>query len=312
MEKLSIMRTLKGLVLMSRPLFHTVGVFPFILGTLLAYRVHGIFHAPVFVWGIIAVILIMLSTYYNGEYCDIVEDRIIMNTTGRTIFHAGTGILVKGVLSYKYAKIAGYITLILAVFIGLIIQFYYKTGPLTIPLGIIGILSGFFYSKMPLRWVAKGIGEILIGICYGWLPVAVSFYIQLGMIDSVVHYVSLPIACTIFNVILINEFPDYHADLIVKKNNLVIRLGKEKAAYLYILITAIACVSYVLSIKQGIPSIALILYAPIFIISLIAVLMMLGRKYRERKLLEIMCGLTVVTNIGTTLSYIIALWWRGM
>jgi 1,4-dihydroxy-2-naphthoate octaprenyltransferase len=311
MEKLSIMRTLKGWVMMSRPPFHTVGVFPFILGTLLAYRIHGVFHAPVFVWGVIAVILIMLSAYYNGEYCDIVEDRIL-TPMGRSIFHGGSGIVATDVLSYKYAKIAGYITLILAVFIGLIIQFYYKTGPLTIPLGIIGILSGFFYSKMPLRWVAKGIGEILIGICYGWLPVAVSFYIQLGMIDSVVHYVSLPIACTIFNVILINEFPDYHADLIAKKNHLVIRIGKEKAAYLYILITAIACVSYVLSIKQGIPSIALILYAPIFIISLIAVLMMLGRKYRERRLLEIMCGLTIVTNIGTTLSYIIALWWRGM
>jgi len=308
MEKPSMLTTIKGLVIMSRPPFHSVGVLPFLLGALLAYRMYGVFHVAVFVWGIIAVILIMLSTYYNGEYSDIVEDRLL-TPMGRSIFHGGSGIVATDMLSDIYAKKAGYVTLILAVLIGLIIQFYYKTGPLTIPLGIVGILSGFFYSKMPLRWVAKGIGEILIGICYGWLPVAVSFYIQHGTIDSIVHWVSVPIACTIFNVILINEFPDYHADLIAKKNHLVIRLGKEKAAYLYIVVAAIAWVAYLLSIQQGIPPIALIVYSPIFIVSLIAVFMMFGKKYRERRLLEIMCGLTIVTNLGTTLSYIIALWW---
>lgn len=45
-----------------------------------------------------------------------------------------------------------------------------------IPLGIIGILSGFFYSKMPVRWVTRGVGEVLIELCYGWLPITVSYY----------------------------------------------------------------------------------------------------------------------------------------
>jgi len=306
----SIITIIKGLILMSRPPFHSVGVLPFMLGTLLAYRIYGAFHMPVFIWSTVAVILIMLSTYYNGEYCDIVEDRLL-TAMGRSAFHGGSGIIAEDVLSYKYAKIAGYVALVLAVIIGLILQFHYKTGLWTIPLGVIGIISGFFYSKMPVRWVARGIGEVLIGICYGWLPVAVSFYIQSGTIDSIVYWVSFPIACTIFNVILINEFPDYHADLIAKKSHLVVRLGKEKAAYLYVLITVIAWVTYVLSVRQGLPSIALVFYAPIFMVSLSVVIMMLCKKYLDRKLLEIMCGLTIVTNLGTTISYIIAVWYRG-
>jgi len=61
--------------------------------------------------------------------------------------------------------------------IGLILQFYYKTGPWTIPLGVIGMITGFFYSTPPPRWVKRGIGELLIGFCYGWLPVAAAFYL---------------------------------------------------------------------------------------------------------------------------------------
>ncbi|MCX7966509.1 MAG: prenyltransferase [Syntrophorhabdaceae bacterium] len=112
--------------------------------------------------------------------------------------------------------------------VGLIIQFYFKTGTWTIPLGVFGILSGFFYSMMPIRWVARGVGEILIGLCYGWLPVSVSFYLQIGEFNHIIHWVSIPIACTIFNVILINEFPDYPADIIAKKSNLVVRYGKKR------------------------------------------------------------------------------------
>lgn len=48
----------------------------FLLGTLLAWKMDGIFQLPIFILGIIAVVLIMLCTYYTGEYCDVLEDRL--------------------------------------------------------------------------------------------------------------------------------------------------------------------------------------------------------------------------------------------
>jgi 1,4-dihydroxy-2-naphthoate polyprenyltransferase len=302
--------TINAWIKLSRLPFHLVGIFPFLLGTYLSYRTYNQFNLPVFAFGLAAVILIMLCTHFGGEYCDIIEDRLTA-TMEKNAFSGGSQIIAQNVLPHEYANIASHIALLLVIIIGLIIQFYFNTGKWTIPLGIIGLVSGYFYSQMPIRFVAKGVGEILIGFNYGWLPVAVSYYLQSGMIDNIVHWISLPIACTIFNVILINEFPDYPADLISKKNNLVVRLGKEKAAYLYIFMSIASWFTFVLSLKQGLPFYALIFYAPIFLISLFVTVMMIKKGYLNRKLLETMCGLSIVMNLGTVLSYIVAVWLKG-
>jgi len=40
---------------------------------------------------------------------------------------------------------------------------------------------------------------------------------------------------------------------------------------------------------------------------------MMGRKsYLDRKLLQVMCGLTIVTNLGTSLAYILTIWTKGL
>lgn len=295
---------------LSRPPFHLVGVFPFLLGGILSWRIYNSFKWGVFAWSVSAVILIMLSTYYTGEYHDLKEDRLSADMD-RNIFSGGTQVIVKSMLPHKLAGTAGYITIALACLIGIVLQFYYKTGPWTIPLGVMGMLAGFFYSTPPVRWVTRGLGEVMIGFSYGWLPVAVSFYLQSGSIDSIVHWVALPIACTIFNVILINEFPDYPADLIVKKNNLVVRMGKNRAAFLYVSATIVAWITFALSVKQGLPSIALIFYLPVFIVSLILVILMFQKKYLNKMALETICGLTITVNLGTSLCYILAVWHGG-
>lgn len=305
-DALSRSETIKGWIRLSRPPFHLVGVFPFILGAVLAWRMYGTFNWPVFIWSLIAVVLIMLTTYYGGEYHDFREDKLSAEME-RNPFSGGSQVLVEGRLPRGHAKTAGYITLALAGAIGLLLQFYYKTGPWTIPLGVAGMVSGFFYSRPPLRWVKRGIGEILIGFCYGWLPVAVGFYLQTGTINSIIHWISIPIACAIFNVILINEFPDYPADLIEGKKNLVVRFGKDVSAFIYIAMVVISWIGFSLSVVFGVPLVTIFLYLPIFILSLIVVISMYKRHYLDRKRLEKMCGLTIAINLGTSLIYILGI-----
>ncbi|HOJ44129.1 MAG TPA: prenyltransferase [Syntrophorhabdaceae bacterium] len=304
---ISITNLIAGFIKMSRPPFHTVGVLPFLLGATMAYRMNNVFNLSLFLLSTIAVILIMLSTYYNGEYSDIKEDRLSF-IHGKSAFAGGTQVIAQGMLPRSYAKIASYISLGLTIIAGLVIQFYFKTGIWTIPLGIVGILSGFFYSMMPIRWVSRGVGEILIGLCYGWLPVAVSYYLQVGEFSHMVYWVSLPVACTIFNVILINEFPDYPADLMAKKSNLLVRYGKTKGGILYIFMTVASWIFFVLSVHKGVPKTALMFYAPVFLIMVFLNIMVLLKKYENRKTLEVLCGLTLTVNLGTTLAYVLAYW----
>jgi len=302
---------IKGWLQLSRLPFHLVGVLPFILGAALAWRTYGVFNWPVFIWSTIAVVLIMLSTYYGGEYHDLAVDKLSASME-RNAFSGGSQAIVNNLLPHKQAKIASYIAIVLAGVIGLILQFYYKTGPWTIPLGIIGMIAGFFYSAPPLRWVKRGIGELLIGFCYGWLPVATAYYLQAGTIDNIVHWISIPIACTIFNVILINEFPDYPADMIEGKKTLVVRLGKNAAVYLYIAVTLIGCLAFGLAVRRGLPAVTLLFYLPVFVIAVLIIAMLFKKDYLDRKRLELLCGLTIVVNLGTSLVYTLAVVLRSL
>lgn len=297
---------LKGWIQLSRPPFHLVGILPFALGAIAAWHAYDLFHWPIFLLSTLAVVFIMLATYYAGEYYDFRVDQLSAEME-RNIFSGGSQALVMGLLPMEHARIASIVALILAGGVGLILQFVLHTGPWTIPLGLVGMIAGFYYSTPPFRWVQRGIGELLIGFCYGWLPVATSFYLQVGRIDPIVHFLSLPIAFTIFNVILINEFPDYPADQIEGKRNLVVRLGRERAAYVYVAAAVAAALSGMMA-TQMLPLVALPLYLPIAILTLLVAGMILRKDYRDRKKLEQMCALTLVTNLGTALAYILALW----
>lgn len=295
-------KQITGWLKAARPPFHTVGVMPLAVGSILAAKTADVFSWPVFIWSAIAVVLVMLSTYLNGEYHDMVEDRI-SGETGKSAFAGGSQSMFDGSVKHGSVRIAGYAAILLAIAIGLLLQFYYHTGVWTIPLGALGGFMGFFYSKPPLRLVNSGLGEIMIGFCYGWLPVAVGFYLQAGYISDMVHWISIPIACSIFNVILINEFPDYLGDATANKRNLTVRFGRNIAARIYISANVLSWVFYFLSVKSGAVSEALLYYVPIFLIGLFANMMVVTEKYLDRNKLEIICGSTIVTNLGTSLVY---------
>ena len=295
---------LKNIFSMSRPPFHIVGVMPFVLGTVLANRLTGLFSLPVFLIATFAVIMIMLLTYYNGEYYDIKEDTL-SGKGDKNLFSGGSQVIAQKRLPRKYARIGSYIALALAVIAGFVLQFYYKTGIWTIPLGALGIFLGYFYSSPPLRWVSRGAGEIFIGFCYGWLPVAVAFYIQTQGFDPLASWISIPVALTIFNVILINEFPDYSADKQAGKRNILVRLGKSRSSFIYIAATVLTWVFLGLSIFAGIPLLAIYIFIPFFLVSCFIIVSLMKKAYLEHKKLEMLCGLTIIINIGLTLSLIL-------
>lgn len=292
-------------IILSRPAFHTVGLFPFLLGTLLAYRLGGTFKGEVFVWGIIAVILIMLSTYWAGEYFDREGDAISL-LIHRNRFAGGTRLVPGGRVKERLPFIGSIVSFLLAGVIGVMLQFVYKTGPWTLVLGGVGALSGFFYSTEPVRLVKRGLGEIFIAFCYGWLPVAAAFYIQTARIEPIIHWLWLPIGSSVFNVILLNEFPDYEADRATGKKNLLIRLGFEKGTFLYNVMNILTVFTLAASPLFGVPTKVLLFFLPFAIMAGYLSISMVRRDYLKPKKLEVLCGLNIAVNLGASLSYILA------
>ena len=297
---------LKNWFLLSRIPFLSVLIAPYVLGALLASRLLGRFNWPVFWLGLWGALLMQLIAHYSGEIYDVAEDRLSV-TLEKNFFTGGSGVLVENLISPKKVRNLILAILLFAMAVGLILQFYFKTGKWTLALGFSGILCAYFYSKPPLRLVSRGIGEIIIAYSFGWLAVNSGFYLQASRLDILATWVCLPIACSVVNIILINEYPDYPADKQKLKRNILVRIGKEKGAVLYAGLVAGGVGAFFLALVKGLPVPAAIFYLPVLIISVSLAYQMLQGAYADRKSLEKICGLTILVNLGTSLSCILGL-----
>jgi 1,4-dihydroxy-2-naphthoate octaprenyltransferase len=288
---------------LSRPPFHLVGVLPFVLGNVLAWQQGQGFDWLIASLGCAAVVLIMLATYYSGEYFDYEVD-LLSARMSRNRFSGGTQVLQSGGIERRNAFRASLVSLGLAGGLGCIIQFALGAGPLTIVLGAAGMAAGFFYTTKPVQWSYRGVGEIIIGFAYGWLPIASAYYVQTGDFSATAAWVSLPIGFSIFNVILINEFPDYPADRAAGKRNLVVRFGPDRMVYLFALASAAVWVTSAYAAYAAFPALALSFFTPIFLVSALSTVQALKGGYRDARTLERICAMTLVVNLGTTLYFI--------
>lgn len=300
----SLAATLQDWFRLSRPPFHTVGIFPFILGTLLAYKFNAVFNGEIFILGISGVILVMLSTYHSGEYFDYKVD-LIAGRFHNNQFAGGTRTLQKGKISRTIPLWTSIVSVVAALFIGFILQFGYKTGTYTLLLGCLGALPGFFYSTEPVRLVKRGVGELFIGFCYGWLPIASAYYIQTGAIAPLINIMWLPIGLSIFNVILLNEFPDYEADVATAKKNLLYRIGKAKGILVYIVFAILTSLAMFAAPTWGVPFKIIYFYLPFFLVSLYIIFQLFRGAQEDARKLEILCGLNIAVNLGITLAFLL-------
>ena len=285
--------------------FHSVGVLPFVLGTVLAWRERDSLRWDVLAWGVCGVTLVMLATYFAGEYWDYDED-VLSGRAGHSRFSGGSQVLQRGLLPRHAPLWASLVSVSLALGVGLVLQLGYHTGRYTLPLGLVGLLGGFFYSTRPVRWVGRGWGELWIAFCYGWLPVAVGYYLQAEGFTPLVHWLAAPIGLTIFNVILLNEFPDYAADSVAGKANLTVRLGRERAALVFGLASVLSWLAMWLSLREGVPLLAAWAYLPVLGASMALVMLVLMGRWRDRATLEKLCAANLLVNLGTTAAYIVA------
>ncbi len=292
--------------LLSRLPFLSVMILPYILGALLAGYPEGRLNWPVFLIGLFACSMVQLAAHYSGEVYDLAEDRLSVNLE-KNFFSGGSQILVKNLIGSKHVKRLIWAVLLLAVILGVILQCYFKTGRWTLSLGISGIVCAYFYSKPPLRWVSRGTGELVIAYAFGWLPLNTGFYLQSAHFDILGSLISLPIACSVVNMILINEYPDYPADKLVLKLNLLLRLGKERGAMLYAWLVVVTLVTFFVALVKGLPLPAGLFYLPWLILSLYLAYQMVSGAYRNRQNLVKICALTILVNLGISLSCILGL-----
>jgi 1,4-dihydroxy-2-naphthoate polyprenyltransferase len=206
------------------------GVLPFLLGAVIAWSRGYAIDWQILLLSSVAVLCVMLMTFLVNEYYDYDTDAANQN------YHklsGGSRVLPMGFIRRRYALVAAGVFAGIAAGIGLWLYLVMKTGPLTLPLGALAMVTGYIYTAKPFKLSYRGWGEISIWFACGWLATIMGYYLQTGDISMLASLVSLPGAFSVFSVILINEIPDLASDGLSGKRNLAVRLGAKRAAWLY-------------------------------------------------------------------------------
>lgn len=214
--------------------FLTATLVPVCLGTAYAWYITSNFSFTYFFLTLLGISFLHLGTNLTNDYFDHKTKNDWINKTP-TPFSGGSRVIQESLIKPCSILTAAIIFFTLGSIIGLYLNSLLK-GNVILALGAIGVFCGFFYTASPLKMGYLGIGEFLVGLCFGPLVALGSFYVQTETLLLNAFLVSLPVGILIALVLYINEFPDYEADKKVGKKTLVVLLGKRRAAKIYIIL----------------------------------------------------------------------------
>ncbi|TFF92460.1 prenyltransferase [Candidatus Thorarchaeota archaeon] len=237
-------------------------IVPIFIGTAVAFGLQGVFHLDLFLLTLAAGIFLHWGADVTNDYFDHTEGLTgsdDVNVEFIRPYSGGSRTIQQGLLTPREVAIGAIVCYAVAGVIG--IYLVIRLGWVILGLGLIGAFFGLFYSTPPIRLVKRGIGELVIGVVFGFLMVVGAYYVQVQtpiplqwplIIPFQVFFepafVSVPASILIALVLYINEFPDYVADRDAGKRTFVVRLGRRLASRGYALFMAFVYASIVIMV----------------------------------------------------------------
>lgn len=247
----------------------TTTMLPFLLGAVLAWAFGHPIDCVVLAISLLAVFLLTDFCFVLNAcsvYADLKQKGIDFgHVEGTSTLHSTAvsgrfDALVKGRISVKQAVTGAYLCVLAALPLGVLLQFHFKTGVLTLPLGLLGIFIAYGYSR-GLRFSYHGLGEIALTAGVGWLTVFSGYYLQAHQVSWLPTVVALPWMIDVFKLKLTREIPDFDCDLAINRRNLAIRLGKTTTASLYLPLTVCSWLAFVPILFLDVPYVGFVLLA---------------------------------------------------
>jgi 1,4-dihydroxy-2-naphthoate octaprenyltransferase len=203
--------------------FLYAGLLPYLLGAAWAWAMLGAFQPALFWTGLAGILLAVVGVEAFNEYFD---SRM---GTDRVFDPEDTPPMSRAVLWLGVAAFAA------ALGVGLHLTAV-AGWPVLLFAGLGGIAAAFYVAP-PIRFAYRGLGEAVIALSYGPLMVLGSVYLHAPTLAPGVVVpallASLVPGLLIMALAVTNAIPDFHQDRLVGKRNLVVRLGRERAVWLY-------------------------------------------------------------------------------
>ena len=230
--------------------FLYAGLLPYLLGAAWAFGMVGAFDAGLFWLGLLGVLFSVIGVEAFNEYFDsrLGTDRVF---NPEDVDPISDTVLWLGIAGFVCAFVIGaYLTWLI--------------GWPILAFALAGGAAAVFYVAPPIRWAYRGLGELTIGLSYGPWMVLGSLYLQTGTLSWPALWASLLPGLLIMALAVINAIPDFHQDRLVGKRNLVVRVGRYRAVWLYTALAAAGLATVVTGVAAGI-------FAPTGLVTLLAV-----------------------------------------
>ncbi len=222
--------------------------------------------------------------------------------TLKTPFSGGSGTLVSKPYLGRYALIIGLLSAFVVIMIG--IYFINQRGEKILLFGLLGLIMVLFY---PVIFVKNSILSLISpGLGFGTAMV-LGTHIALGGSAGLKEVlVSLVPFFLVNNLLLLNQFPDKEPDESVGRKNVVIILGRKRAAVIYLLFNVFAYLTVVLGVVMDRFGLSALLALITIIFAIPASLKAIKNSDDVRSLLPAQ-GMNVIVNILTPLLLAIGL-----
>jgi 1,4-dihydroxy-2-naphthoate octaprenyltransferase len=229
----------KAWLLAARPKTLTGCAVPVMIGLALAYTDDlAYYDGGAFSW--LAAVLCMLFAFLMQIDANFIND-FFDYARGNDDTSTRLGPLracTQGWVSIEAMKHAIASTTVLACIAGLPLVYY--GGLEMIAVGLLCVVFCFLYTTH-LSYI--GLGDVLVLVFFGIVPVCCTYYVQLHTVTWQVFLASMACGLVIDGLLIVNNYRDRYNDEADGKRTLVVVIGADATEWLYLALGCIACLT---------------------------------------------------------------------
>jgi 1,4-dihydroxy-2-naphthoate octaprenyltransferase len=220
-------------LLAARPRTLPAAIAPVLVGTALAGS-EGTFLALPFVAALVGSVFIQIGTNLSNDYSDARRGADTEDRLGPVRVTAG------GLMPPRRVLVGTYVAFGIAVAAGLYLAAV--AGWELLVVGAASILAGVLYTGGPRPYGYEGLGELFVFAFFGLVAVAGSYFVQVEGLRWEAIALGVPVGLLAAAILVVNNVRDIDTDRRAGKRTLAVKLGRERARFLFVAMVALAFV----------------------------------------------------------------------
>lgn len=213
----------------ARPRTLPAAIAPVLVGTAAAVQWYGSLPRwGAFLAALVGSIFIQIGTNLANDYSDAKRGADTADRLGPV------RVTASGMVTPQRVMTATWIAFAVAVACGI----YLTTvaGWVILVIGVFSIAAGVLYTGGPRPYGYAGFGEVFVFLFFGLVAVNGSYFVQLEELDALPLGLSISIGFIATAIIVVNNVRDVETDRRAGKNTLAVRIGRENAVRLYLML----------------------------------------------------------------------------